>query len=541
MSCGCAKPEKAVGWTPIPEYRQPTDIQPGENIECYMKRAGNTTGLMDDNSPMTPDRIDNTSLTSDLSLNVNVKMKLTDGSIHTSPTWSMEIKENGTITSIVLDPSGTLTIDSSTGVIAGKIHKDFANRTFKVLITAKDGTTEIDSREFNFYPKTESKDDTKKFVMPLDGDIRVTCKFGPRCPPATGASSNHKGMDFARKDHSLGNILAASDGTIVRCGPGSGWGNVIFIEHNDAQGRLVATTVYGHWSEAYVKVGQKVAGGQAIAKEGNVGIGSGAHLHFEMHKGKFGNPTDPAPYLLGATPSGDPVKIEDVGSTTPVEISNTNTGMTTGEATNSTADCPGSTSGNPLPQALNNNPEHEPPLPTNNKNKYRSACAIGDPPSPADVKAIILAECSSAGLTAEEANFILTVATIESGLDPAAKNPTSSATGLYQMLDKIAITYFGQLNMEASCENRCDAAKATKAMILFFKNEFRPYYAGYINSGKTKIANKTIQDTAWSQKYPTLSMGEFMYGLIHHDGVGTAVSGVDKGGVAYWQSKVKSA
>ena len=520
MSCGCTKPEKAALWSPVPEYRQPTDIQPGENIDCYMKRAGNPTGLMDNNEAMAPDRIDNTSLTSDLSLVVNTTMKLTEGSTRT-PSWSMEIKENGSVVSI---PG--MTINASSGLISCTIPQAYADRTFKVLITASDSSGDIDSREFNFYPKTADKDGTIKFVIPLDGGPVVTCKFGPRKPPAAGASSNHKGMDFAIPGGALGNILAAADGTVVRCGPGSGWGNVIFIEHTDAQGRLVATTVYGHWSQAYVAQGQKVAAGQKIAKEGHEGIGSGSHLHFEMHKGKFGNPVDPAPYLNGAT------IITDAGSATSIPVAHTNVGMSHGEAANANANCPGSTSGAPLYQ-----PPSGPEDATATPSPSKATCSPTRTYTGQEIYDIINAECASAGLNADETQFIRIVAKIESGLDPAAKNPTSSATGLFQMLDSIAAKYYGVIGVSPTCEHRIDPTYATKAMIQFFKSEFRPYYAGYNSSGKTKIANIKIKDTPWSQTYPNLSMGAFMYGLIHHDGVGTAVSGIDKGGVGYWKQK----
>jgi len=109
------------------------------------------------------------------------------------------------------------------------------------------------------------------------------------------------------------------------------------------------------------------------------------------------------------------------------------------------------------------------------------------------------------------------------------------------MLDKIAVKYYGVIGVPATCKNRCDPYYATKAMIKFYTQEFRPYWNGYNNSGKTKIAGKTIKETSWSAKYPQLTQGEFMYGLIHHDGVGTAVSGIDKQGVDYWRKKIRSA
>jgi hypothetical protein len=133
------------------------------------------------------------------------------------------------------------------------------------------------------------------------------------------------------------------------------------------------------------------------------------------------------------------------------------------------------------------------------------------------------------------------LAKIESGYDPYAKNPTSSATGLYQMLDSTASAFYKKASIEPSCENRSDAYSATKAMIVFYKQQLKPFWNGYQSSGQTKIAGKTIIPTAHSARYPSLTRGEFMYGLIHHDGVGNAVKGVDYQGVDYWRSKIRSA
>ena len=520
MSCNCAPVAKSQLWTPIPEFRQPTEIQPGENIDCYMKRSGSQSGLMNDVGPKTPDRIDNNSVTADLDLKVDTTFQLTPNSTKTATSWSISV--NGTSG---LGPLTELTFDTSSGKLTGTVSDSHANTNYKLMIVASDGS-DIDSREFNFFPKKASKDDVVKFGIPLDGNVHVTCGFGPRHPPAPGASSDHKGMDFARVDHSKGNILAAADGTVVRCGPGAGWGNVIFIEHYDGQNKLVATTVYGHWSEAYVTVGQKVGQGQKIALEGNVGIGSGAHLHFELHKGKFGNPTDPAPYLNGAVQvaANNTDSVGPDGTTTPTGFTsqnNSNTGMTSAE----------SSAGNDCPAAV--------PLPASGA-KFTDPDTSSPPPAGSVTDAITQA-CTEAGLSTDDIHFIMTIAKIESSFNPTAKNPTSSALGLYQMLDGIATKYYGLIGQTPSYKYRTDPYLATKAMIKFYQNEFLPYWNGFQSSGNSTIAGKKINPTAWSGSsaphYSGLSKYEFMYGLIHHDGVGTAVSGIDKGGVAYWKSK----
>jgi hypothetical protein len=44
-----------------------------------------------------------------------------------------------------------------------------------------------------------------------------------------------------------------------------------------------------HGSQAYVRAGQRVFGGQQIGQEGSSGNSSGPHLHFE----------DPEPFMIG--------------------------------------------------------------------------------------------------------------------------------------------------------------------------------------------------------------------------------------------------
>lgn len=539
MSCNCVKPVVTPLWTPIPAYRAPTAIQPGENIDCYMQRAGNTSGLMNDSGAKVPNLINNTTLTSDLNLAVNTTFTLTPGSDRTPTSWTINV--NGVDG---LAPLTELHFDTTAGTLSGTVSDINTNQSYAVLITALDGTGEIDSRSFNFFPKKAAKGDAITFIIPLDGNVHCTSPFGPRNPPAAGASSIHHGMDFARVDHSIGNILASADGTVVRCGPGTGWGNIIFINHYNDQGTLICATGYAHWSTSYVKVGDKVSQGQKIALEGNVGIGSGAHLHFEMHKGGFKNPVDPAPYLQGALSIANDNSDTQVGPdgtalpTSFVSQNNSNVGMTSAEASNPNSGCPlvlPSDTG--LPPVPAGNP---PAVPATNIAKVRSSCALppAQTPSPATVIAAIQQACTEAGypVGSADATFIQTVATIESGLDPYAKNPTTTCTGLYQMTDALAVVMFGKIGISPTCENRCDPYLATKAMIQWYQSEFITYWNTWISSGKTQIkTNAPLTPTPWSAQYANFTQGEFLYGLIHHDGVGNANAGKDLGGVAYWR------
>ncbi len=575
MSCGCEKVERSPLWTAVPEFRQPTEIQAGENIECYAQRSGSPSGLKNDIGGQLEDRIKNTSMTSDLEGNVNVTFVLTPNSVTTPTSWEYEVDGVAPV-----NPWHGLDFGGN-GEVTGTIEEAYANKAYQVKVIAKNGVADIDTRVFTFFPKKGvNKDGTIKFVNPLvamtgTAKSRITCAFGPRVPPAPGASSMHNGCDFAMEDHSIGYIVAAADGVVVKAGPATGFGNWVVIEHYDAQKRLVATTVYGHMNDGhiYVSVGDKVAAGQKIAMEGNAGIGSGAHLHFEMHKGKWRTPTDPTPYLNGEldiAADNDPNTESEDGTPEPIgfETQNlSNTGMTTAEAEASNQ-CPDAL---PEDAALESHDEEEvtedpPTPPVSNVNKFRSDCAPTSTPSTGDVLAAIQDACDDFNATAPgplqlsayDMQFIRIVAQIESNLDPYAKNPTSSATGLYQFLDALANKYYTDsdtpdvsgpftgvapgLGLERiTCANRCDPYLATKAMILFFVREMRPYWTNYDNGGKITIAGKTIKDTDWSSQYKggssTLSKGDFLYGLIHHDGVGNAVNGKDLGGVNYWRKK----
>lgn len=64
---------------------------------------------------------------------------------------------------------------------------------------------------------------------------------------------------------------------MVRAGWGSGYGYVVYIDHEDGR-----QTRYAHLSKILVKVGQKVKQNDKIALSGMTGNVTGPHLHFEI-------------------------------------------------------------------------------------------------------------------------------------------------------------------------------------------------------------------------------------------------------------------
>jgi murein DD-endopeptidase MepM/ murein hydrolase activator NlpD len=86
---------------------------------------------------------------------------------------------------------------------------------------------------------------------------------------------------------------AVMDGIVLEAGPASGYGNAVYIQHDDGD-----VTVYGHMEKILVEAGQVVRAGDTIALLGNRGHSTGPHLHFEVHVGGLnGQKIDPVPWL----------------------------------------------------------------------------------------------------------------------------------------------------------------------------------------------------------------------------------------------------
>ncbi len=99
------------------------------------------------------------------------------------------------------------------------------------------------------------------------------------------------GRSYGRrgKKHHDGIDILANSGEPVRA---AGAGKVVFADEHGGYGKLVLLrhdsgliTVYAHQSELLVKKGERVRGGDVIAKVGATGSAESPHLHFEVRKG----------------------------------------------------------------------------------------------------------------------------------------------------------------------------------------------------------------------------------------------------------------
>lgn len=117
---------------------------------------------------------------------------------------------------------------------------------------------------------------------------QITSAFGMRFHPVFHEWRLHAGTDFHA---AVGTPIAAPTvGVVDSVTWSSGGGLIVALAHADG-----VTTRHLHLSEALVKPGEEVQGGQTIALSGDTGVGTGAHYHFEAHVG--GEPVDPVPFM----------------------------------------------------------------------------------------------------------------------------------------------------------------------------------------------------------------------------------------------------
>ena len=136
-------------------------------------------------------------------------------------------------------------------------------------------------------------------VMPVEKDFYVTSGFGPR------GAEHHWGVDFGAPGGSGGRpVYAVKDGTVVRAGPATGFGQWVGVDHPATNGG--GETIYGHIIPE-VRVGDRVREGQRIARiDPNRATNGGVdpHLHLEWHRYTWAPPgpdrLDPMTKLAGA-------------------------------------------------------------------------------------------------------------------------------------------------------------------------------------------------------------------------------------------------
>ena len=146
-------------------------------------------------------------------------------------------------------------------------------------------------------PKVTKETDEKDLPQVIDNKqntslkipaikYRKTSDFGLRTSPTKGASSNHKGVDYATPKGT--HLKSPFDGKVVKASSDAKSGNYIVIENNEGKRIILA-----HCDKTLYKTGDNVSKGNVIAHSGNSGTSTGPHVHIgQKENGQYVNPNE---------------------------------------------------------------------------------------------------------------------------------------------------------------------------------------------------------------------------------------------------------
>lgn len=117
----------------------------------------------------------------------------------------------------------------------------------------------------------------------------ITSRFGYRVSPFSGKTALHAGLDIAAAPGSP--VYSPADGVVVFASYDESYGKLISIDYGYG-----VTTRFGHLSQIYVQVGQRVSKWDVVGAVGNTGRSTGPHLHYEVRIN--GTAVDPINYIL---------------------------------------------------------------------------------------------------------------------------------------------------------------------------------------------------------------------------------------------------
>jgi murein DD-endopeptidase MepM/ murein hydrolase activator NlpD len=167
--------------------------------------------------------------------------------------------------------------------------RDYAS----LVIRIDQAVNETNMRETGILELWESLSERQNLVSatpkikPVQG--WQTSKWGYRISPFSGRPVMHNGLDLAAAPGAP--IYAPADGVVSFAGYDSGYGKLVSIDHGYG-----VITRYGHTSQIFVEVGQKIKARDVIAAVGSTGRSTGPHLHYEVRVN--GIPVDPTSFIL---------------------------------------------------------------------------------------------------------------------------------------------------------------------------------------------------------------------------------------------------
>lgn len=179
--------------------------------------------------------------------------------------------------------------DETSGEIAAEQARDYASLAIRIDTAVQ----EVGIREQGVLELWESLSERQNLLAatPSIKPVRgwFTSKFGYRISPFTSKPVMHAGLDIAAAPGSP--IYATADGVVSFAGYDPGYGKLVTIDHGYG-----VVSRFGHTSQIYVELGQKIKRRDIIAAVGSTGRSTGPHLHYEVRVNDV--PVDPSNYIL---------------------------------------------------------------------------------------------------------------------------------------------------------------------------------------------------------------------------------------------------
>ena len=188
----------------------------------------------------------------------------------------------------IFDEQYKLTYTKTTEIRKGAFGQTYEWKILNVNITAKSFTDVIapllndeEKQLFNIYMLTKGNRQYMDSPFDFNWLNSVSSNYGYRI---YNGKNNHKGVDISVPAGT--DIKAGHDGVIKEAAYSSSYGYYVVID-----GEKGLQSKYAHCSSLLVSAGQQVKKGDIIAKSGNTGDSTGAHLHLEILKnGEYLNP-----------------------------------------------------------------------------------------------------------------------------------------------------------------------------------------------------------------------------------------------------------
>lgn len=166
-----------------------------------------------------------------------------------------------------------------------------SRKAFELAVKYVDEQAGANEKSFQEIVKYITDQRAKLTAVPSGWPIKgwITCGFGSRIDPFSGALSFHGGVDIA---NDLGTpIKATADGVINYADfERGGYGNLVVINHGNGY-----MTRYGHMQKYVCSPGQHIKKGQIIGYCGTTGKSTAPHVHYEVLLNSVG--VNPVKYL----------------------------------------------------------------------------------------------------------------------------------------------------------------------------------------------------------------------------------------------------